>query len=197
MRLFRAGGGWIRRQVLPRRFAALGLTALAFIGITGCGGGKTASPSSSVARSSGSSTTTVSRVSPGASRRTLARTKLAYEKKMQVLGVQLANSLDVIGSTNTDTPMVDAQNLQTAIPKLRAAAKKLAKIVPPPDVRAQHALLIKAVLELASDLKRSIALLQKGDLNALGDIYGLKGARDMEAASNNIEKMGYKIVSER
>jgi hypothetical protein len=114
---------------------------------------------------------------------------------MQMLGAQLARSLSEIGRRNNARPAADAENLKAAIPKLRAVARKLAAIVPPRRVRAQHELLRKAVLEFADELRGPIVQLEEGDLNGLGDIFGLEGVRDMEAVSSRIEKMGYQIVA--
>jgi hypothetical protein len=121
--------------------------------------------------------------------------KLAYEEKMQILGRTLASELRAIGAEANGTPAQDALVLETAIPKLRAAAKKLGEIDPPKPIRQQHEYLKKAVLEFADDLEGPIARLRGGDLNGLGDIYALPGARNMETASAEIEKMGYKIVA--
>lgn len=114
---------------------------------------------------------------------------------MQALGVQLAQSLAAIGRRNTEAPARDAANLKAAIPQLRAVARKLASIVPPPKVKAQHEQLRKAVLEFANELRGPIDQLEEGNLNGLGDVYSLKGVRRMETVSERIEKMGYQIVA--
>jgi hypothetical protein len=116
---------------------------------------------------------------------------------MQVLGRTLARELDTIGLQADGTPAQDAMTLEAAVPKLRATAKKLGEIDPPKAVRREHEHLREAVLEFANELKGPIARLRGGDLNGLGDIYALPGARDMEIASADIEKMGYKIVAQQ
>ncbi len=123
--------------------------------------------------------------------------KVAYEKKMKVLGRTLSRELEAIGVQADGTPAQDAVTLEAAIPKLRAAAKKLGEIDPPKPVRHEHEHLREAVLEFAHELRGPIARLRSGDLNGLGDIYALPGARNMESASADIEKMGYKIVADR
>jgi hypothetical protein len=120
--------------------------------------------------------------------------KAAYEKRMQLLGRTLSRELYTIGLQADGTPAQDAVTLEMAIPKLRAAARELGDIDPPKPVREEHEYLRKAVLEFANQLKGPIARLKSGDLDGLGDIYALPGARDMETASADIEKMGYKIV---
>ena len=125
---------------------------------------------------------------------TFAEEKRRYDEQMLVLGEQLSRSLAEIGNRNGGTTAQTGHNLRTAIPTLRAAARKLGAIVPPAPVRAEHQLLRKAILELASELVGPIARLERGDLNGLGAIYSLKGARDMESASANIVKLGYAIL---
>jgi hypothetical protein len=177
------------RSRAPWGFVAL--AALVVLTASACGG-----------RSGAASATTANTAQPlpttaAVPRPTRPLSKHAYELKMQALGRQLARELYAVGSRAVSTPEVDAGALEDAIPKLRAAARSLARIVPPRRVRTQHELLLRAVLEFADELSGPIARLRSGDLQGFGDIYSLQGARAMEAASKNIEKMGYRIVVNR
>jgi hypothetical protein len=113
---------------------------------------------------------------------------------MQALGQKLAHQLSAIGARADSTPAADAVALEAAIPALKAVARTLGTIVPPARVRAQHEFLRRSVVEYANELRGPIARLRSGDLNGLGDIYSLPGARNMEAASKKIQQMGYMIV---
>jgi len=167
-----------RRRGLVVAIAVVALAAL----LGGCGGkGGTST--------SGTTTAASSRpVGPAAVKR-------AYVAKMRVLGEQLGQQLATIGSAAGASPQADARTLKTAIPKLRAAARKLQSITPPKAVKAQHERLIRGVLEFAQELNGPITQLEGGDLNGLSSILSLPGIRKMEAASKSIVLMGYAIVA--
>jgi hypothetical protein len=153
------------------------------IGATACGG------------SSSPASTTTLKVS----------SKTVYEQKMQLLNQQLDSvMLAVSNANNSQTPQgtalpakIEAENLQVAQNGMRSAAAKLAKIIPPPKIKAAHALLLKGLREDANELTPVIARLKlKGanPLKVLQSILTLKGLGIMRTASVQIEKAGYDIL---
>jgi hypothetical protein len=153
------------------------------IGATACGGG-----------GSSSATTTVKLSAKG-----------VYEQKMQLLNQQLDSVMLAVSNANeTQLPSgqplpakTEAENLQVAQNGMRSAAAKLAKIIPPPKIRAAHALLLKGLREDAAELTPVIARLKQGHANTvkiLQSILTLKGLGIMRTASLRIEKAGYDIL---
>lgn len=190
------GRGRSQSVTAVRSTATLGALAILLVFVAAACGGKSSSNPTSTASATQHSTTRSATPAPAAAVRS-PLSKRAYEQKMQVLGQKLAHQLRAIGARADRTPAADAVALEDAIPALRAAARSLDKIVPPARVRAEHEFLRRAVLEYADELSGPIARLRSGDLNGLGDIYSLRGARDMEAASKKIQQMGYAIVANR
>ena len=177
------------RVTAVRSTLTLGALAILLVLVAAACGGKSAS--------SPTSTATVAQHAAAPARAAAVRrplSKRAYERKMQILGQKLAHQLSAIGARADSTPAADAVALEDAIPALKAVARTLETIVPPPRVRAEHEFLRRSVLEYANELRGPIARLRGGDLNGLGDIYSLPGARNMETASKKIQQMGYTIV---
>jgi len=170
-----------------RRTCAVLLLGIAVaFGATACGGSSSTSTSNS--------TTSTLALTP----------KTIYEQKMQVLNQELDSVLSAVaGANNSQTssgqslpPKTEAANLQIAQTEMTRAAVKLAKIVPPDNVKAAHALLLKGLREDAVELQTVIDKLKHGasPLTVLPTLLKMKGLKEMQAASATIAKAGYDIL---
>jgi hypothetical protein len=167
---------------MRRAFAVLFLGVAVSIGATACGSGKSSSNEPVIKVTS----------------------KSIYEQKMQLLNQQLDSVMLAVSNANNSqtaqgTPLpakTEAENLQIAQNGMETAAGKLAKIVPPADIKAAHALLLKGLREDAAELTPVIAALKKGGdpLKVLPSVLTLKGLQIMRTASVEIEKAGYDIL---
>jgi hypothetical protein len=180
------------------RIAAPGLFLLLLLLASGCGGGK------SPAATDGSAGSTTGSTPPAASASHVPLTsKRQYEHAMQVLGSSLETSLRLAGEVELaeagkkSANSADASALESARRALRSAAVGLKRIVPPGQIRDAHALLIKGVLEYATELGRVISQLHAGGapVVVLQTILRLKGVLDMQRASIQLAKRGYSIVA--
>jgi hypothetical protein len=122
---------------------------------------------------------------------------------MKALGTTLGASMRLAGETELAARASgtarnkDVQALRQAQRALRSAAIDLAKIRPPADIRRPQALLLQGVKEYAAELDSIIAKLKAGGTptTVLQKILALKGIKDMQHASIEIEQRGYDIVS--
>ena len=168
---------------MKRAFAVLFLGVAVGTGATACGG-------------SGSSPSNAPVIK--------VTSKSVYEQKMQLLNQQLDSVLLAVSNANNSQtpqgtplpPKSEAENLQVAQNGMRTAAAKLAKIVPPANIKAAHALLLKGLREDTEELTAVIAELKKGadPLTVLPSVLKLKGLQVMRTASVQIEKAGYDIL---
>jgi hypothetical protein len=168
--------------------------------LAGCGGSKNSATSTSK-----NSATTTQSASANQRQQALAQ-KLAYERQMQKLGKSLGNVLAGIGARDQNL-ITDAgaagestatigivKNLELGQRKLREAATELAAMNPPPNVKADHEALRRAVLEYAQELSGVIAKVKKGSIATVGTIASLKGVLAMQKASQAITAKGYVII---
>jgi hypothetical protein len=122
---------------------------------------------------------------------------------MQALGsslgasLRLAGEIELASAGTSSARSRDANALENAQLALRSTAVALTRIVPPPGVRSDHALLIKGVLEYADELDGVIAALQAGGPPnvVLPRMLRFKGVFDMQRASIALERRGYSIVA--
>ena len=121
----------------------------------------------------------------------------SYETAMQSLGQKLGLAIQTAGNGNISASSAKVvKNLQHVQVLLRNAATKLEQITPPDKVSAAHALLIRGVREYATELDGVIKTAKTGDTRgALSSIFALKGLKDMQRASQSIQKAGYVIVT--
>jgi hypothetical protein len=120
----------------------------------------------------------------------------SYETAMQQLGQSLGSAIRTAGNANINASAgTIADNLTKVQRLLRGAAVKLEKITPPDKVTAAHRLLITGVREYATELGGVITQLKHGNKAALGSVLTLKGIKDMQRASQSIQKAGYVIVT--
>ncbi len=124
-----------------------------------------------------------------------------YETEMQTLGQQLSAALASLGQSNVgQPPAVIAQHMVAVQVKLRSAARKLAAITPPDEIKAEHAQLLGGVREYANELDGIIAKLRAPTkdrlayLAVLRTISSLQGVKEMQEASVAITKAGYLIT---
>lgn len=109
----------------------------------------------------------------------------------------IADQLDGIAS-NLTTAFEDSGSPATALVSarsaLRRAARQLAAITPPPEIKRPHQRLVAAVKQLADDVTPLIARLQSGSADGLDPgSFSLKGESEAKAAIAQIVKAGYKI----
>jgi hypothetical protein len=191
----------IAQRPIPRtafRLASAALAALISVLASGCGGSGTPAATSTAAATT--SATAAASTTTGSSADALTP-KQRYEHAMQALGSSLGASLRLAGEielASAGTKVArsrDANALENAQVALRSAAVALARIVPPPGVRSEHALLIKGVAEYANELDGVIAALRAGATPGvvLQRILAFKGVRDMERASIQLQTRGYNI----
>jgi hypothetical protein len=120
-----------------------------------------------------------------------------YERAMLRLGGSLNLVLTQIGQANRTAkgPKPVEANLLKSQRDLRAAAAKLAKIVPPANVKVYQQQLVKGVNDYADELTGVIAQLRAGvGPRALAVIPNLKGLREMSVATTKIVNAGYVIT---
>lgn len=182
------------------RLAAAALVALVSVLASGCGGsGTSASTSTGAAAASAAPAAPAPTGGPASA----LSPKQRYEHAMQALGSSLGASLRLAGeielaSAGTKSARSrDANALVNAQLALRSAAVALTRIVPPPEVRSEHALLIRGVLEYADELSGVISALHAGGPPnvVLQRILRFKGVLDMQRASIGLEQRGYSVVA--
>jgi hypothetical protein len=140
--------------------------------------------------------------STGPQRATLTA-KGRYERAMQLLGgtlgssLRLAGEIELAAAGKKSAAVKDATALKQARVALRSAAIRLGRIKPPPEIRAAHALLVRAVKEYADELGGVISRLEAGGapVTVLQEILRFRGVKDMQRASIQIAKKGYSIVA--
>jgi hypothetical protein len=174
---------------MRRGFAVLLVGASIVLGSAGCGGGSSGSI--------GASTETTSPPTPAPTAAPPLKAVTPYERKMQALGTWLNGVLFAMGTADrqsNSTPRTDAKNLEAGSDALQYAARRLAQIVPPSNVRVAHDQLRRAVLEYAGELALIAAAAAKGSPPENTTILRLQGLKDMTKASLAIEGKGYNIT---
>jgi hypothetical protein len=179
---------------LKRTIGTLALIGAIALLAGGCGGKKQASTGTRTTTTSATAATTSAAGSTQAASSTGGvLSHNAYDSQMATLGKVLGTSLGTLpAAANAKQAAIAAVKVQQEI---RALAKRLQAINPPPKVKAAHAELTKAVNELADQLTPIIAKLQKGNFKALGGVTTLSSFDDIQTAVTKIETAGYTIAS--
>jgi hypothetical protein len=125
-----------------------------------------------------------------------------YEKQMKIAGQELSASLLTIPAAAgiafrypvKPTAARDAAAVLTkGEVKLRDVTSRLKTIKPPAAVATDHVKLVKATVELASELKPVISKLQQGYLVAADKLLSLPAVKKINDALAALKKRGYRI----
>ena len=168
-----------------RVIAAMVVITLASCALAGCGGrGKTAHESSAP-------TVTISH-------KPVVLNKQAYNRTMKRLGRQLGGSVErlfplVEAQPGTDVSKESVAKLERTRAVVTHVMVKVANIVPPAAIRAEHQRLVKGISALGVELDKLIQVEEKGTSRPWGLYARFESLRAIAKATAAIEKKGYAI----
>jgi hypothetical protein len=125
-----------------------------------------------------------------------------YERQMKSVGKELSASLLTLPTATgialrypvEPTAARDAAAVLTrGQVKLHNVTSRLKTIRPPVAVATEHAKLVQATVELASEIKPVIAKLHQGYLIAASKLLSLPGLKKISDAVAVLDKRGYRI----
>jgi hypothetical protein len=114
-----------------------------------------------------------------------------YERLMREYGADVGIGLrDVFEAT---TPEQTTNALAAGQLKLRRAATRMDKLVPPTEVAKPHDRLVQGIRLFADDLARAEQQFEKGNVGGVTRLAGTASLRMLQTAYNAIVKKGYDL----
>jgi hypothetical protein len=111
----------------------------------------------------------------------------------------LTTSMAKIGQINPTDPAAVAGTLDEGGAAIEKAAKDFEAITPPEDAQKAHDLMVSGLHSLATTFGDAADAARAKDteklMKVLGEIQTSKGAKDIQAAQNELMKQGYKFES--
>jgi hypothetical protein len=171
------------------------------IGATGCGGTRqtaTVTTTETVTRTASVPATTTTRATAKPPTRRLGAAATAYAAAMQPLGKRLGRTVQQLYTLATGTAGSAVRTSTLAeLAKARAAfadiAARLAELVPPRDVQAQHRRLVAAVRSIGDEVGGMIESLKANNLRQFVALSHLEALKNVQANTRAIVVKGYPI----
>jgi hypothetical protein len=166
--------------------ATLALGAALILSIAGCGGSKHPQAHAPAA------------TPLAGTKRPVALGKVAYEATMRRLGRRLATSVEAMYPLVAGRPGAEATKKSLAkVERTRAVATslmtRLAAIVPPAPIRADHQRLARAVSDFRDELDQLIRVLEQGGSKPFEAYTRFAGLQAIAVATRDMNAKGYFI----
>lgn len=125
--------------------------------------------------------------------------KNEYVNSINQATTALTQSMSKVGSTNASDPAAIATTLDDGGKAIDKAAKDFEAITPPDDAVNAHKLMVSGLHSLATTFSDAADAARAKDtaklMKVLGEIQTSKGAKDIQAAQDELVKNGYKFAS--
>ena len=125
--------------------------------------------------------------------------KNEYVNSVNKATTTLTQSMSKLGAANNTDPAAMAGSIDDAGQAIEKAAKDFEAITPPDDAKHAHGLMVSGLHSLATTFSDAADAARAKDtaklVKVLGEIQNSKGAKDIQAAQNELVKNGYKFES--
>jgi hypothetical protein len=125
--------------------------------------------------------------------------KNEYVNSINKATTALTQSMSKIGTANNSDPTAMAGTLDDGGKAIEKAASDFEAITPPDDAKHAHGLMVSGLHSLATTFTDAADAARAKDteklVKVLGEIQTSKGAKDIQAAQNELVKNGYKFES--
>jgi hypothetical protein len=123
--------------------------------------------------------------------------KNEYVNSVNKATTTLTQSMSKLGASNSTDPAAMAGSIDEAGKAIEKAAKDFEAITPPDDAKHAHGLMVSGLHSLATTFTDAADAARAKDteklVKVLGEIQTSKGAKDIQAAQDELIKNGYKF----